>query len=64
MGQILTGLEYENLVTALKLALDAQVSILNLYWASIQLLGYYTGPDVVGLELGQSSSKSFGSYPM
>src|SRR5206468_2372530 len=30
VGQILVSLEYENLVTALNLALDAQVSILNL----------------------------------
>ena len=33
IGQILAGLEYENLVTALNLALDAQVSIYNLYFA-------------------------------
>ncbi len=33
VGQILTTLEYENLVTALNLALKAQVSIHNLYFA-------------------------------
>jgi tetratricopeptide (TPR) repeat protein len=32
VGQILTSLEYENLVTALNLALEAQVSIYNLYF--------------------------------
>ncbi len=33
IGQFVTGLEYENLVTALNLALAAQVSILNVYSA-------------------------------
>ena len=33
VGQIVTSLEYENLVTALNLALEAQVSIHNPYFA-------------------------------
>ncbi len=52
-GQLLTSLEYENLTTALKLALAAQDSILNLY----PILSKYL--DAIqdqrrGLELGQT----------
>ncbi|MCP4352222.1 MAG: tetratricopeptide repeat protein, partial [Desulfobacterales bacterium] len=50
-GQVLTRLEYENLMTGLKLALYAQVSILNFYRA----LSFYldtTQDQQRGLELG------------
>ena len=43
MGQLLTSLEYENLVTALNLALAAQVSIYNLYFALVRLPGCHSG---------------------
>ena len=33
IGQLLAGLEYENLVTALNLVLDAQISFYNIYFS-------------------------------
>jgi tetratricopeptide (TPR) repeat protein len=52
-GQILTGLEYENLSTALTLALAAQASILHLYGALSHYLDT-TQEHQRGLELGQT----------
>ncbi len=61
-GQLLTGLEYENLVTALNLALKAQVSIQNLYFA---LSRYFdaTQDQNHGLQLGQSVLNVLETYP-
>ncbi len=62
VGQLLTGLEYENLVTALNLALAAQVSILN---PSIALFSYLdaTQDQRRGLEFGQAMLSRLESYP-
>ena len=52
VGQLLTSLEYENLITSLKLALVAQVSVCNLYGSLTNYLG--TTKDYRRtLELGQ-----------
>ncbi len=61
-GQIVTSLEYENLVTALNLALEAQVSIFNPYFA---LSGYLdaTQDQRRGLELGQMVLHQLEAYP-
>jgi tetratricopeptide (TPR) repeat protein len=61
VAQIITSLEYENLVTALNLALEAQVSIHNPYFALSRYL------DAVqdqrrGLQLGQSVLNSLETY--
>jgi tetratricopeptide (TPR) repeat protein len=53
IGQILTTLEYENLVTALKLALDAQVSIYHLYGTLTNYLDT-TQDQRRGLDLGRT----------
>ena len=53
VGQIITSLEYENLVTALNLALIAQVSIYNLYFALSSYLDTIQDQQR-GLELGQT----------
>jgi tetratricopeptide (TPR) repeat protein len=53
VGQVITGLEYENLVTALNLALEVQVSIYNLYLAISKYL-IIIQDQRRGLELGQS----------
>ncbi|MGZ6304433.1 MAG: tetratricopeptide repeat protein, partial [Ktedonobacteraceae bacterium] len=60
-GQILTGLEYKNLITALNLALTAQVSILNLYNAISTYLDI-TQDQSEGLELGQVVLSRLESY--
>ncbi len=62
VGQLLTSLEYENLMTAMHLGLDAQVSIYELYFA---LSGYL---DIIQdqprrLELGQDVLKRLEAYP-
>ena len=63
VGQILTSLEYENLVTALNLALAAQVSILNPYFALSEYLD--TNQDQRrGLELGQTVLSRLENYPL
>jgi tetratricopeptide (TPR) repeat protein len=61
LGQILTSLDYENLVTALNLALAAQVSILSLYFTLSQYLDA-TQNQRQGLELGQAVLKRLESY--
>ncbi len=53
IGQLLAGLEYENLYTALHLALEAQVSILNLYLALSSYLDA-THKEQRGLKLGET----------
>ncbi len=63
VGQILTSLEYENLVTALNLALAAQVSIL---YHSMELLSTYldtTQDQQRGLELGQMVLSQLETFP-
>ena len=62
LGQALTKLEYENLMAALYLGLDAQVSILNLYRA----LTFYldtTQEQRRGLTLGETVLKRLELYP-
>ncbi len=61
VGQLLTGLEYENLVTALSLALEAHASILEPYRA---LSGYLdaTQDQKRGLELGQMVLRQLEGY--
>ncbi len=61
-GQILTSLEYENLMTALHLALEAQLSIFGPFSA----LGKYldsTQDQQRGLELGQTVLSCLEAYP-
>ncbi len=62
LGQALVKLEYENLSTALNLALDAQVSILEPYRA---LSGYLdtTQDQKRGLELGETVLSRLEDYP-
>ncbi len=62
IGQIITSLEYENLVTALNLALEAQVSIENLYFALARYLDT-TQDQHRGLELGQTVIAHLDKYP-
>src|SRR5205814_1823549 len=52
VAQVIAGLEYENLVTALQLALEAQVSILN-YYGTLSTYLETTQDQRRGLELGQ-----------
>src|SRR5262249_44683827 len=52
VGKVLTYLEYENLVTVVSLALDAQVSILQPYGALSLYIDMTQNPQQ-GLELGQ-----------
>nr|MBA2285539.1 tetratricopeptide repeat protein [Ktedonobacteraceae bacterium] len=61
-GQVLVGLEYENVSTALKLALEARVAVENLYLA---LSRYLTSIQDVqrGFELGVSVLQSIETYP-
>jgi tetratricopeptide (TPR) repeat protein len=62
VGQMLTSLEYENLVTALNLALGTQVSIYNLYGSLTNYLG--TTQDYRRrLELGQMVLAHLEAYP-
>ncbi len=63
IGQILTSLEYENLVTALHLALAAQVSIQNPYFALSRYLDAAQDQNR-GLQLGQSVLNSLETYPI
>ncbi len=63
VGQLLTSLEYENLVTALNLALAAQVSIENLFFPLSSYLD--TKQDQRrGLELGQAVLSRLEGYPL
>ncbi len=62
VGQILTSLEYENLVTALNLALAAQVSIHYPYFALSRYLDAAQDQNL-GLQLGQSVLNSLDTYP-
>ncbi len=62
VGQVLTGLEYENLVTALKLALEAQVSIQFPYFTLSSYLDAMQDHSR-GLELGQEVLKRLETYP-
>ena len=62
-GQLLARLEYENLVTALNLALDAHEPILNPYMA----LSFYLDAaqdQHRGLELGEAVLVKFERYPL
>ncbi len=62
IGQVFTGLEYENLYTALQLALTAKTSILNPYAA----LFYYLDAihdDTGGLALGVAVLDKLNDYP-
>ncbi|HLX57712.1 MAG TPA: CHAT domain-containing protein [Ktedonobacteraceae bacterium] len=54
LGQVLTSLEYENLVTALNLALGSRVSIYSLYGVLTNYLNT-TQDQSRGLELGQTA---------
>jgi tetratricopeptide (TPR) repeat protein len=62
VAQILTSLEYENLVTALDLALEAQVSIRNLYFALSKYLDTIQDQRRI-LELGQMVATYLELYP-
>ncbi len=62
MGQIITSLEYENLVTALNRALAEQVSIENLYFALARYLDA-TQDQHRGLDLGQTVIAHQDKYP-
>jgi tetratricopeptide (TPR) repeat protein len=59
---LLTGLEYENVVTALDLALAAQVSILNPYFALSRYLDT-TQDQFRGLQLAQRVLDHLETYP-
>jgi hypothetical protein len=61
VGQLLTTLEYENLVTALKLALETQVSIFNTFFTLSAYLDT-TQDQRRGLELGQTVLSSLETY--
>jgi hypothetical protein len=62
VSQLITSLEYENLVTALNLALGAQVSILNLNKTLSRHLDAIQDQRR-GLELGQSVLSHLEAYP-
>ena len=62
VGQIITYLEYENLVTALKLALEAQVSILQSLCCSIKYLDTYPR-STTRTGIGTDCAKLSGSLP-
>ncbi len=62
IGQFVTGLEYENLVTALNLALAAQVSIFNVYFALSNYLDAKQEQQR-GLILGQEALVHLEQYP-
>ena len=61
-GQLLIGLEYENLVTALNLALTAQVSIKNLYLALFHYLDSIQDLRR-GLDLSRIARECLEQYP-
>ena len=63
LGQLLTSLEYENLVTALNLALPAQVSIENLFFPLSSYLDAKQDQRR-GLELGQAVLSHLERYPL
>ncbi|MEO6888932.1 MAG: tetratricopeptide repeat protein [Ktedonobacteraceae bacterium] len=62
-GKVLAGLEYENLVTALNLALAAQVSIARSYFALSKYLDA-TQDHQRGLELAQEVANRLQIYPI
>ena len=62
LGQVLVRLEYENLMTALHLALDAQVSILKLYMTLSDYLDA-TKDERRGLALGEAVLPRLQAYP-
>jgi tetratricopeptide (TPR) repeat protein len=62
VGQLLAGLEYENLVTALNLALEAQASIAGYYEALLEYLKARQDPRRA-LALFQSILDRFERYP-
>jgi tetratricopeptide (TPR) repeat protein len=62
-GQVLIGVEYENLVTALQLALKQNTSILNLYFPVSRYLERVQGHQQ-GLELGNRVLSALENYPM
>ena len=62
VGQALTALEYENLVTALNLALAAQVTIHNPYFTLSRYLDSHQDQSR-GLQLGQDVLNSLETYP-
>ena len=62
VGQVLTGLEYENLRTALRLALAAEASVLNPYHA-LSLFLDATQNQRGGLELGEEVLERLDKYP-
>ncbi|MHB8600667.1 MAG: tetratricopeptide repeat protein, partial [Ktedonobacteraceae bacterium] len=62
ISQFVTGLEYENLVTALNLGLDAQVSIWDIYRALSKYLDA-TQDQQRGLTLGQDVLIHLEQYP-
>jgi tetratricopeptide (TPR) repeat protein len=62
VGQVITELEYENLVTTLNLALAAQVAIHNPYFAPSRYLDT-TQDQHRGLQLGQIVLNSLETYP-
>ena len=62
MALLFTGLEYENLVQALSLALAAQVSIFNYYY-TLSLYLDSTNDQRRGLELGQMVLSQLEAYP-
>jgi tetratricopeptide (TPR) repeat protein len=61
MGIILVRQEYENLMTALKLALDAQISVLNIYKTLSSYLDV-TQEHTRGLDLGTNVLKRLEMY--
>jgi len=62
MGFVLAKLEYENLMTALNLALGAQVSIANVYVAISSYLDMSQAHEL-GLDLGKMVFASLEKYP-
>ena len=62
VGLLVTGLEYENLVTALNLALEAQTTINGPYNALMEYLGI-TQNQQQGIELFQTVESRFATYP-
>jgi tetratricopeptide (TPR) repeat protein len=63
VGQIVIALEYENLVTALNLALEAQISIQGPYFALSSYLDLQQDQSR-GLELGQAVLSRLEKYPL
>jgi tetratricopeptide (TPR) repeat protein len=61
-GQVMVSLEYENLMTALHLALDAQMSILKFYKTLSDYLDA-TNEERRGLDLGEAIRLRLQAYP-